>query len=376
MKISSVIAAPTLFGLCIASNAHQHGHENLYERREAILAGNAVESSANPNASCGCTTSYTTIYGAPTLLPMENPPMTTATAHKPATSPSPAPEKEDSNEAEKPAQFHEVPAPKADKPAPPVKKPKEQANKKPDTHSKTPINSSGSQWSMTYSPYTSDGGCKPSSDVAGDIAMIAKKGFSSIRLYSTDCSGLSSVATAALSHNMNIILGVYISDTGISAARPQIAEVVQWANKNGHFKGVEMIVIGNEAVFNKFCSAAELASFVAEAKTAFSAAGYTGPVTTTETVETLKQNKETLCPVCDVAAANIHPFFNGKVTADGAGEFVAEQLELLATICPGKEVFNLETGWPTKGSANGAAIPGQWEQSVAVEGIKRAAGGK
>ena len=387
MKISCIVAAPTLFGLCIASNAHRHGHENLHERREAIIARNAVDSSAYPNASCGCTTSYTTIYGAPTLLPMEDHPIITpssaAEAPKPTTTSTPAPEKEDSKKAEKPAQFHEVPAPKANKPAPHVEKPaaveekpEKPANKKPDTHSKTPIKSSGSQWSITYSPYTSDGGCKPSSDVAGDIAMIAKKGFSSIRLYSTDCSGLSSVATAALSHNLNIILGVYISDTGIAAARPQIGEIVNWASKNGHFKGVEMIVIGNEAVFNKFCSAAELASFVAEAKAAFSAAGYTGPVTTTETVEVLKQNKATLCPVCDVAAANIHPFFNGKVTADQAGDFVASQLELLATICPGKETYNLETGWPTKGSPNGAAIPGAWEQSVAVEGIKKAAGGK
>ncbi|KAL8953845.1 MAG: hypothetical protein Q9183_007308, partial [Haloplaca sp. 2 TL-2023] len=304
-----------------------------------------------------------------------------AAATKPTTPFAPAPQEEDSKEAEKPAQFHEVPAPKADKPAPPVEKPatvdahsEKPANEKPDTHPKTPVKSSGDQWSMTYSPYTSDGGCKPPSDVAGDIAMIAKKGFSSIRLYSTDCSGLSSVATAALSHNLNIILGVYISDTGISAARPQVGEIVNWASKNGHFKGVEMIVIGNEAVFNKFCSAAELASFVSEAKAAFSAAGYTGPVTTTETVEVLKQNKATLCPVCDVAAANIHPFFNGKVTAEHAGEFVASQLELLATICPGKETYNLETGWPTKGSANNAAIPGKWEQNVAIEGIKKAAG--
>lgn len=138
-----------------------------------------------------------------------------------------------------------------------------------------------------------------------------------------------------------------------------------------------MIVVGNEAVFNNFCTAEGLAAFVIEAKSAFRTAGFTGPVTTTETIEVLSEHKSTLCPVCDVAAANIHPFFNGDVAAEQAGEFVAAQLERLEQTCPGKEAYyNLETGWPSKGSPNGAAVPGSWEQKAAIEGIKGAAGGK
>ena len=269
--------------------------------------------------------------------------------------------------------------PKADKPALPVRQPAPAVaeSKKPSQKSSfSPINSSGSQWAMTYSPYTPSGGCKPSSEIAADVASVAAKGFSSLRLYSTDCDGLSVVATAAQSHNLNLVLGVYISNDGISAARPQIQEIVAWANKNSQWKGVEMIVVGNEAVFNNFASAEELASFVSEARSAFQSAGYEGPVTTSETIQMLKQHADVLCPVCDIAAANIHPFFNGKVTASGAGEFVASQLELLSSICPGKEAYNLETGWPSKGSVNGAAVPGSWEQRAAVEGIRKIAGGK
>ncbi|KAL8708772.1 MAG: hypothetical protein Q9220_006414 [cf. Caloplaca sp. 1 TL-2023] len=291
-----------------------------------------------------------------------------------SSSPSPVHEAPTSVPAQAPAKAA-VPAPAAEKPSPaaePVKKP---AAKQPTTHTSSPVGTSGSHWCMTYSPYTNSGGCKPSADIASDVATIASKGFSSLRLYSTDCNGLSAVASAALSHNLQLVLGVYISASGISVARPQIQEIVSWANSNGHWQGVEMIVIGNEAVFNSFCSAEELASFVAEAKSAFQAAGFQGPVTTTETIETLTEHKDTLCPVCDVAAANIHPFFNGKVTASQAGEFVASQLTLLESVCPGKKAMNLETGWPSKGSANGAAVPGSWEQSVAVEGIRQAAGG-
>ncbi|KAL8780027.1 MAG: hypothetical protein Q9213_006671 [Squamulea squamosa] len=279
----------------------------------------------------------------------------------------------------KPAAPVEQPHPEPAQPAPPAQKPAEAASKPKEAPQKSPsapINHSGSHWAMTYSPYTSSGDCKQSADIATDVASIAAKGFSSLRLYSTDCNGLSAVATAAQSLNLNLILGVYISDSGISAARPQIHEIVTWADNNGHWKGVEMIVVGNEAIFNDFASAEELASFVSEAKEAFKSAGYNGPVTLTETVDILSKHADVLCPVSDIAAANIHPFFNGKVTASGAGEFVASQLELLARTCPGKEAYNLETGWPSKGSANGAAVPGSWEQKAAVEGIRKMAGGK
>ncbi|KAL8688464.1 MAG: hypothetical protein Q9218_005636 [Villophora microphyllina] len=409
MRIPPYITASTLLGLCVARSVHQHGHEQFHnERREALLARNKLESSPTANVTCGCTTVWTTWYGEPTLIqPAQQNSTTSQTVvatqtstlaasskpeaptttslpppvhEAPTTTSLPAPVHEATTHAQQPAQSAKEAAPK---PASPVQKPSaiaaapEKPASKPQSSKQTsPITTSGSQWSMTYSPYTSSGGCKPSSDIASDVALIAQKGFSAIRLYSTDCNGLNAVATAALSHNINLILGVYISASGISVARPQIQEIVTWATANGHWKGVEMIVVGNEAVFNHYCSASDLASFVSEAKSAFSAAGYSGPVTTTETIEVLTENKETLCPVSDIAAANIHPFFNGKVTASQAGEFVASQLTLLESVCPGKQAYNLETGWPSKGQANGAAVPGTWEQSVAVEGIKSAAGGK
>lgn len=305
--------------------------------------------------------------------PAQAPPQKAAQPAPLPQKPAPAAEQA-KNAAKKPSASKPAPLPK--KPAPAAEQVMKPASKPTASQASSPIGTSGSQWCMTYSPYTTSGGCKPSSDVSSDVAAIATKGFSSIRLYSTDCNGLSSVATAASSHNLNLILGVYISGSGISAARPQIQEIISWANTNGHWKGVEMIVVGNEAVFNNFCTAEELAAFITEAKAAFSAAGFSGPVTTTETIDVLGEHKATLCPVCDVAAANIHPFFNGKITASQAGEFVASQLTLLEQTCPGKDAYNLETGWPSKGSANGEAIPGSSEQKAAIEAIKSAAGGK
>lgn len=227
---------------------------------------------------------------------------------------------------------------------------------------------------MTYSPYTSSGGCKSASAVSADISSIASKGFSSVRLYSTDCSGLQNIGTATAAHGLKLVLGVFISETGISAAESQIGEITSWAN--GRYDNVEMVVIGNEAVFNGYCTASALAGFLASAKTTLKAAGYSGPVTTTEPLNILQEHATTLCPAMDVASANIHPFFNADVSASNAGSFVAKELSVLETVCPGKEAYNLETGWPTQGLDNGAACPGYAQQKEAIEGIKAATGGK
>ncbi len=229
---------------------------------------------------------------------------------------------------------------------------------------------------MTYSPYNHDGTCKSSSSVSSDISSIASKGFTSIRLYSTDCSGLSSVGTAASFHNISLVLGIYIPHTGISNARAQIGEITSWATSSNSWASVEMIVVGNEAVFNNFCSASDLARFITDARSAFTKAGYSGPVTTTEPLSIIVQHATTLCPVLDLAAANIHPFFNSAIDASRAGAFVASELVILAKICPGLEAYNLETGWPSAGEANGAAVPGKKEQEVAVRGIVASAGGR
>ncbi|KAL8711273.1 MAG: hypothetical protein Q9225_007142 [Loekoesia sp. 1 TL-2023] len=397
MRAPPYIAASALLGLSLANSVHRHGHEELFHKRHnALFERNKLE--PPQNSTCGCTTYWKTFYGEPTLIqPLEQNTTTTRAStvvqtsihhitnapEAPTITSSPAPINSTPTDAPKPATSVQAPSPKVAEPAPPAQESspaaapaKKPANKPLTSHTSSPIGASGSQWCMTYSPYTSAGGCKSSSDVTTDVTSIAQKGFSSIRIYSTDCNGLSAVASAASSYSINLILGVYISASGISAARPQIQEIISWANNNGHWQGVEMIVVGNEAVFNNFCTAEELASFVSEAKTAFQAAGYTGPITTTETIETLTEHKATLCPVSDVAAANIHPFFNGQISASQAGEFVASQLTLLESVCPGKAAYNLETGWPSKGSAHGAAIPGSWEQRVAIEGIRNAAGGK
>lgn len=234
---------------------------------------------------------------------------------------------------------------------------------------------------ITYTPYTSSGSCKHPSQITSDIASIAAAGFSTIRLYATDCSGPLHVGAAASAHGLHLILGIYIDSSGLSGAVEQVSSLAAWGKTPSQSPSpsqwdlVQMVVVGNEAVFNAYVSAADLASFVSATRAALRAAGYTGPVTTTEPVETVVQNAEVLCPAVDVVAANIHPFFHSGVRALDAGAFVAEQLELLSLACGGeKEAWSLESGWPSAGEANGEAVPGREEQAVAVASIVAAVG--
>lgn len=204
---------------------------------------------------------------------------------------------------------------------------------------------------------------------------MAAKGFSSVRLYSTDCGGLSAIGAAAATHNLKLVLGVYISPSGISVAAEQVTDITTWAS--GNYAAVEMIVVGNEAIFNNYADASSLASFISSTKAILRAAGYTGPVTTTEPMNVLQKTSSILCPVVDVLASNIHPFFNPSVTASSAGAFVADALTELETLCGDtRAAYNLETGWPHGGKANGEAVPGMEEQRLAIEAIRGLAGGK
>ncbi|KAL9065391.1 MAG: hypothetical protein Q9161_008247 [Pseudevernia consocians] len=237
------------------------------------------------------------------------------------------------------------------------------------------IGSISSQWAIAYTPYTSTLSCLSASSIRSDVATIARKSFTSIRLYSIDCSALRHVGHAARTHGLRIIIGIQL-DEGLADAEIQLSEMIDWAGNNSNWDLIEMIVIGNEAIFNEHLSATALASFISKSRTSLRAAGFSGPVTTTEPLDILHQHRNTLCPTLDVAAANIHPFFHASVSAESAGAYVMSELRHLQAMCPqGLTAVNLETGWPSKGWPNGVAVPGYLEQWMAVAGILKEAGG-
>lgn len=189
----------------------------------------------------------------------------------------------------------------------------------------TPVSSPGAgPWAITYSPYSSSGGCLSASQIDADIASIAQKGFQNIRLYSTDCAGLENVGGSAEKHGLGIIMGIFIKAGGVHTGDSQVTDLLAW----GKWDMIVMFVIGNESIFNGFCSASELAAYIVSVTSQVRAAGYKGPVTTTEPLNIIQSSGSALCSSIDVIGVNIHPFFNSGVTADQAGTFLAGQLKL------------------------------------------------
>lgn len=117
--------------------------------------------------------------------------------------------------------------------------------------------------------------------------------------------------------------------------------------------------------------------FISSSKSSFNGAGYSGPVTTTEPIaEWQSSGAADFCSVVDVVAANLYAFFNAQTTADQAGSFIQAEINELEAICPGKDVYVMETGWPSAGSCNGAACPSPENQATALKGIQNTSGSK
>ena len=242
----------------------------------------------------------------------------------------------------------EASAPPAYSPAP---KPKPEPEEKPSGN--------GGRYGVTYSPYTGDSQCKDSKTIADDIAKIALGGFQVVRIYAPDCNALEAVGNACKAKGMKMIVGVFNDDI-----ENQVQQICQWAQ----WDLVSLITVGNEAIHGGVMDAGTLAGLIKSAKKSFVAAGYKGHVTTAEPLNVWQENKGQLCGACDITGANIHPFFNAEVSPSDAGKFISGQIDILKNLC-GKDVINLETGWPSKGSANGAAVPGVTEQAKAITSI-------
>ncbi|KAI0877621.1 glycoside hydrolase family 17 protein [Hypoxylon argillaceum] len=235
----------------------------------------------------------------------------------------------------------------------------------------------GKPWAVTYTPYetSASGGCKTQSQVNSDIAAIAAAGVTTIRVYSTDCSTLDFVGSACEAHGIKMILGIFVDEPGCDASNPSVTEQVAAIKAWAKWDIVELISVGNEAVLHGYCTPAELASLVSTTKQQLS---YTGPYSTAETVNIWQQEEfsSLLCPVVDFVGANAHAFFNTETTAAQAGQFVKGQLDIISSICSGKEGRIMETGWPSAGQALGLAVPGLSQQAAAIKSIVAAVGDK
>jgi len=100
--------------------------------------------------------------------------------------------------------------------------------------------------------------------------------------------------------------------------------------------------------------------------------GYRGPISTVHTwVQVM--NNPVLCDA-DRVTVNAHAFFDGNVQAGNAGNFIRDTvLPNIRRVCaPYSAVNNIvitESGWPSRGGSNGAAVPSLGNEAAAIRSL-------
>ncbi|KAK9376875.1 glycoside hydrolase superfamily [Lipomyces chichibuensis] len=231
-------------------------------------------------------------------------------------------------------------------------------------------------YALSYSPYTNSGNCKTAEEVAEDLAIIAAKGISTIRIYGTDCNSISTVESAAAMYALKVIQGLWIDSSGIDSIDSGVSELISWGSMDTNWDMIAMITVGNEAVQDGYITVSELLAKISSVRTQLRDAGYTGPITTAETPNVFISNPE-LCTsdLLDLVAINAQPYFDEHSTAETAGEFDLGQIEVTKAACNNKDVFITETGYPSSGLTNYNNIPSVENQKIAVKNILEATNG-
>ena len=365
-----------------ADRMHQHQHA----QRDVVYLTTTV-AAPSPDAMVVVdqngnvlSTSYANQPTAPPVIAQGAPAQPSAyVAPAPEVSPqAPAPAPEASPQAQAPVPEPPAPAPEAPAPVPvPASPPaNSEAKSAPETVPTTP--SSGGQTSgapanapgagnglgINYSPYHADQTCKSADQVKKDLDQI--NGYGIVRSYGVDCNQVPNIISAAKTKQMKVMLGIFNIDSAADDAKVLVQGV------GNDWGVVDSISVGNEAVNSGKASADQVVSALNAVRGVLSGSGYKGPVVAVDTFDTLIKYPQ-LCQNSDFAAANAHAFFDSQITADRAGQWAQDTAKRVSNAC-GKKTVITESGWPSQGNPNGAAVPNKQNQEAAIQSLKSAFG--
>jgi len=220
---------------------------------------------------------------------------------------------------------------------------------------------------IVYSPYADNKGCKPPQQQASEAGKLSNYGL--VRLYGTDCAQIESVLPVVAKAGNKMFLGVY----KVENLNQELDALIKGVK--GNWGAVHTVSIGNEHVNGGKQSPQNMVNFVNQARQRLRGAGYKGPVVIVDTFNKVLEHPQ-LCKASDYTAVNLHPFFDPHTSPDQAGSFMDTQVARVKKVCDNKPLLVTETGWPSKGNANGKAQPGGAQQTTAISKILGSKQGK
>jgi GPH family glycoside/pentoside/hexuronide:cation symporter len=166
-----------------------------------------------------------------------------------------------------------------------------------------------------------------------------------IRTYGCD-SGLERIPVLARSLRKNTSVGVWLG--GNAAADQRQIDTLVGLAREGY---VDVAVVGNEAVYGEHLTTAQLITYLHSVRSQVPARVN---VTTAEPLSTWQKNPGLVAGV-DEVYVNLYPFWNGVAIEDAVGNIESEYTAV-SRLAGGRPVVIAETGWPTAGNPNGAAV--------------------
>jgi hypothetical protein len=120
----------------------------------------------------------------------------------------------------------------------------------------------------------------------------------------------------------------------------------------GHVKG---LIVGNEVLLRNDVSEAELIGYITQVRNATSL-----PIATAEIASDWLQHPK-LVDAVDIMFVHIYPYWD-QIPIENAASYILQRWNELKKKYPGKKMVIGETGWPSEGETQGAAIPSEANQ--------------
>ena len=186
---------------------------------------------------------------------------------------------------------------------------------------------------------------------------------STIRTYSVT-NGFENIIGLGKKYGLKVVPGAWLSDNQ-AANEQEINNLIKVANQSDN---VPFVVVGSEALLRwekgwpGGLPENKLIEYITQVKQ-----NVTVPVTTAEPWHIWLAHPN-LVEAADFIFMNVHPYWEG-ITIDQAANFVLQKYTEVKDEYPAKRAAISETGWPSGGSPNGAAVPGLDNQEKFINNL-------